>query len=570
MRYGMRPAGVAIVALITVVSVSLVASCHSGSGSESALTAAVGPQATGNLIGDLLGTGTPEVGSAINVLRVLVGLDPQPSPADLWQWDCNGSGAVDVADEIGILRAVVALDPWPIGSAHAVGPAGGTLSVAGGVVILVFPVGAVSSDTMVVVRPTTSPPPDPNLIPGTAYDYAPSAMTFSEPVQLTVYYDPSAIPAGLYEGATRLCRWDGVSWVPVPGSSADMLLHAVSASVTSFGCYAAVGGTAPSYEVIDLGSLPHWLKTGARTGACDINASGQVVGYCDASERYLPITRAFLYSGGAMSDLGTLLDPDEYVGGSSEARCINDLGQVVGYSDTAEGNWEEHAFLYSGGTMTDLGVLPGHTRSEATGINASGQVVGYCTTPEGENHAFLYSGGAMSDLGTLPGWTTSQATGINAAGQVVGYGSSAGGETRAFIWSGGTMVDLGTLPGGSESYALGINDSGQVVGYAGTSLGTYHAFLYSGGVMVDLGTLGGNRSEALAINASGQVVGWSYAAIPPYIRAFVFSGGTMFELGSLPDEYDTSTYAYGVNDAGQVVGRCQTPSVPYAVLWQPR
>jgi uncharacterized membrane protein len=58
--------------------------------------------------------------------------------------------------------------------------------------------------------------------------------------------------------------------------------------------------------------------------------------------------------------------------------------------------------------------------------------------------------------------------------------------------------------------------------------------------------------------------------ISKYIRAFVFSGGTMFELGSLPDEYDTSTYAYGINDAGQVVGRCQTPSVPYAVLWQPR
>jgi uncharacterized membrane protein len=40
------------------------------------------------------------------------------------------------------------------------------------------------------------------------------------------------------------------------------------------------------------------------------------------------------------------------------------------------------AFLYTNGTLTDLGTLGG-ADSVATGINASGQVVGYSTTTTG-------------------------------------------------------------------------------------------------------------------------------------------------------------------------------------------
>ena len=63
----------------------------------------------------------------------------------------------------------------------------------------------------------------------------------------------------------------------------------------------------------------------------------------------------------------------------------------------------DHAFLYSNGTMADLGTLPGGSVSAAHGINASGQVVGYADTSSGYAHAFLYSNGTMTDLGTLPG-----------------------------------------------------------------------------------------------------------------------------------------------------------------------
>src|SRR5689334_17742521 len=65
----------------------------------------------------------------------------------------------------------------------------------------------------------------------------------------------------------------------------------------------------------------------------------------------------------SVTELGTLS------GGFSTANGINNLGQVVGQSDY-------HAFLYSGGHLTDLGALPGGNYSWANAINDNGQIVG--------------------------------------------------------------------------------------------------------------------------------------------------------------------------------------------------
>ena len=56
-------------------------------------------------------------------------------------------------------------------------------------------------------------------------------------------------------------------------------------------------------------------------------------------------------------------------------------GRWWGIADTSSGY--QHAFLYSNGTMTDLGTLPAARYSVAYGINASGQVVGYADTSSG-------------------------------------------------------------------------------------------------------------------------------------------------------------------------------------------
>src|ERR1039458_2227867 len=126
------------------------------------------------------------------------------------------------------------------------------------------------------------------------------------------------------------------------------------------------------------------------------------------------------------------------------------------------------AFAQSTYLVTDLGTLPGGSYSAASGINNNGQVVGGAGTTSGPDHAFLYSGGIMSDLGAWGG-SESDAYAINNNGQVVGAFYVNGNICYAFLYSGGVMTNLGTLPGGTYSLAFGVNDSGQVVGDANAS-----------------------------------------------------------------------------------------------------
>jgi len=85
--------------------------------------------------------------------------------------------------------------------------------------------------------------------------------------------------------------------------------------------------------------------------------------------------------------------------------------------------------------------------------------------------------------------------------------------------------------------------------------------------MQDLGTLGGTSSFAWSINNAGQVVGWCNRAAAPERRAFLWTPGLgMRDLGTLGG---TSSDARGVNDAGQVVGQSTTAGVPapHGFLW---
>ena len=95
-------------------------------------------------------------------------------------------------------------------------------------------------------------------------------------------------------------------------------------------------------------------------------------------------------------------------------------------------------------TVTDLGNLGGSDGAIAKAINNSGEVIGYgYLSGNTYYHAFIYSGGTMHDIGT--GGIDSYAEGINDAGQVVGYASDlpGGGTVHGFLYSGGSMQNLG-------------------------------------------------------------------------------------------------------------------------------
>src|SRR5512137_857723 len=84
--------------------------------------------------------------------------------------------------------------------------------------------------------------------------------------------------------------------------------------------------------------------------------------------------------------------------------------------------------------MTDLGTLGG-TYSRAYAINKTGQVAGASLTSSEEMHPFLYSNGSMKDLGTFGGSGWSEAYDINDAGQVVGYSQTFLENDAAFLYA---------------------------------------------------------------------------------------------------------------------------------------
>jgi probable HAF family extracellular repeat protein len=241
----------------------------------------------------------------------------------------------------------------------------------------------------------------------------------------------------------------------------------------------------------DLGTLPG----GDYSSAFALNDSGIVVGTSNTSTS----THAFSWtSAQGLQDLGTLPGAN-----ASSALAINNQGQIVGSSGV-------HAALWSGGNIQDLGTLGGAT-SEAHGINNMGAIVGVSDTSSGP-HAFLWQNGAMQDLGVLSGDTSSHADHINDSGTIVGASEGSGG-VRAFVWtSAAGMQPLSEESGAIYSEAFDINNAGQVVGEIASSMGT-RAFLWtSKDGMIDLNEAVENLPGdvvligAFSINDKGQIV----------------------------------------------------------------
>ncbi|HEU4850928.1 MAG TPA: HAF repeat-containing protein [Telluria sp.] len=243
-----------------------------------------------------------------------------------------------------------------------------------------------------------------------------------------------------------------------------------------------------------MGIIP---PAGEQTVAFDINAAGQAAVVLEDEDGY---QRAVLYQNGKLTELGSL-------GGKfSDAKAINDRGEIIGSARTDEGKWRAFLFDRTHG-MRALGTLGGRS-SYGMALNQQGIAVGFADTDNDQWHAFVQTAdGEMKDLGTLGG-KVSYASGINNHGQVVGTAALPDGWRHAFLYDPAHgMVDLGTL-GGRLSSATAINDAGVIVGASETKDRRWHAFVYDGKRMVDLGAkIGYGDSFATDINSAGHVVG---------------------------------------------------------------
>jgi probable HAF family extracellular repeat protein len=167
----------------------------------------------------------------------------------------------------------------------------------------------------------------------------------------------------------------------------------------------------------DLGTLGSDLSV-----AQAVNDNGHIVGQSQTADN---VVHGFLYRDGAMQDLGA----------SAFAYDIANDGRIVGVKSFPAPFGDSHGFLYDG-TMYDLGTLGGNF-SEARGINERGQIVGHSQIAGSNYGAFLWQAGTMTELNTLVSGSSTlklrNAHDINESGRIVGQALDANFNSRAFL-----------------------------------------------------------------------------------------------------------------------------------------
>lgn len=292
-----------------------------------------------------------------------------------------------------------------------------------------------------------------------------------------------------------------------------------------------VGGLAEGstfYTVTDLGPA---------NSVTALNESGQVLGwtdngsfYYDGSSRYLlPAPPNGSFRGAGLNNrgeiVGTVTSPgSDYSiavysngayrtvvqGPNASASAINDAGQIAGQELRAY-----EGALYSGGTITGIGTLPGDFASSTRAIASNGDVLALSQGSTG-GHAAIFSNGTLSPVAGSVGLDVFDVTAFNNHGQVVGAVALYGGSLpiEAVLFSGGAAVLLGAFPGSEiqETFASSINDSGVIVGDDIYGVSSTAFIDYSGTGLIDLNSLLINGSgwmlqNANGVNNAGQIAG---------------------------------------------------------------
>lgn len=297
---------------------------------------------------------------------------------------------------------------------------------------------------------------------------------------------------------------------------------------------------------------------GRESEARNINQAGQVVGRAQDAQG---VWQAFLWESGAMRALPS--------SGPSDAYDINDRGQVAGESGG-------RAVLWQNGGVVDLHRWGRDTVSSARAVGERGTVAG-TASPTGCGRSCVGFGWVLG-AGQLTILTSRYPSAINRSDVVAGS-EGAGSSSRAFVLQDGQLIHLTDPPTGPARVVIGgvaedINDLGQVVGAftVPNSGDAFHAFVWENGVRTDLGTLSGTLSWATGINNRGEVIGWSEYRSSSYRPAVLWRRGRPVRLADLYlDDTWELEYPTAINDRGQIVGRARnrTTGAIGAVLLEP-
>jgi uncharacterized membrane protein len=161
----------------------------------------------------------------------------------------------------------------------------------------------------------------------------------------------------------------------------------------------------------------------------------------------------------------------------------------------------------------------------------------------------------VQDLGTLNG-PVNEAYDLSPDNQVVGRVLDPSLAAKAVFWSRGRVVNLnGSLPAPGE--ARGISSNGLIAG----SLGNFGILWQNGGSVPLIPLAGHIASRAYDVNASGTVIGWSINSVGD-ATAMRWTGGVRTQLDA------NHSWAFAINDRGQIIGRRDISTGRQARLWQ--
>lgn len=222
-------------------------------------------------------------------------------------------------------------------------------------------------------------------------------------------------------------------------------------------------------------------------------------------------------------------------------RDINERGEIVGFSQTADGT--VHGVVQSG-RVTQYDV-PDASVTAVFGINRNGDIVGSFQTDR--LHGFLLRGRQLITI-DVPGSTGTEATGINDGGDIVGTYRNATG-VHGFRQSRGVFTSI-QFPNSTATHAQKINNLGVIAGGYDDQSGRRHGFVLQNGGFRTIDVTGSGFTDVFGINDDGDLVGETDGGTYG-LRGFMYTAGT-FATIDLP----CGSLAAGINNKRQIVGDC--------------
>lgn len=330
--------------------------------------------------------------------------------------------------------------------------------------------------------------------------------------------------------------------------------------------------------------IPIQFVGSTQGAAYAINDVNTVAGYANGWVNY-PSSGPYSSSAFTYSSSTVLAGWGTGITTNSTGLAVDSKSRIVG-SYVPLGSVYHFGFLYdpTGGTPTTstLDAQLGGTSASVEAISPNGLMMVGASTLSGQDRATKWDSSSTTgnDLSSLNPSGLSTAYGVNDSGQLVGK-SYNGTVTHGFVTQyangiQGAQDDLGSQAGASgDSAAWAINGFNQIVGGTKTTTGIHRPFLKTGASAGSAssgtwslaplsGTLNGTDGVAYGINDRGQVVGSAnLSTSSSTYHAFIWvpsgpQGYVVKDLNSLLNSTQLSqwtlTAAYGINNAGHIVG----------------